>query len=54
MKKERVSKPRVRVQKNTRTEVIEERKTRSETERQALKDELDQLVDEIDDVLREQ
>lgn len=53
MKKERIRKPRVRVTKNTRTEVIEERQTRSETERQALKQELDDLLDQVDDVLKE-
>lgn len=47
-------KQRVRVTKNTRTEVIDEdKRTRSEKDRQAITDELDDVLDEIDSVLEE-
>lgn len=49
----RIQKPRVRVQRNTRTEVIEERQTRSEERREAIERELDDVLDEIDDVLEQ-
>ncbi len=42
------------VQKNTRTEVIDQdTKTRTAKEAEALKDELDDMLDEIDDLLEE-
>lgn len=50
---ERVHKPRTRVQKNTRTEVIDDTPTRGEDERRALADEIDDLLDDIDEVLEE-
>jgi ubiquitin-like protein Pup len=44
---------RVRIQKNTRTEIIEERKTRSEKEREVVDQELDDFLDEVDGLLEE-
>lgn len=49
----RIQKPRTRVQKNTRTEVLEDTPTRGEEERAALADEIDDLLDDIDEVLEE-
>jgi ubiquitin-like protein Pup len=52
MAQKQVRKLRTRVTMNTRTEVIDEdQTTRSEKERAALKDELDDLLDEVDEVL---
>lgn len=48
---QRVQKPRTQVQKNTRTEVIEDHQTRGETKRKALNEEIDQMVEEIDELL---
>lgn len=48
---EKMRKPRTRVTKNTRTEVLEDQKTRSQKERDALNEELDAVLDEIDEVL---
>jgi ubiquitin-like protein Pup len=42
---------RVRVQKNTRTEVIEEHKTRTQKEKEAVDQELDDFLDEVDGLL---
>jgi ubiquitin-like protein Pup len=44
---------RVRIQKNTRTEVIEEHKTRTEKEKEAVDQELDDFLDEVDGLLEE-
>jgi ubiquitin-like protein Pup len=52
-KQERVTKPRTIVQKNTRTEVMDDTKTRSEERKQALEEEMNAMVDEIDDLLEE-
>jgi ubiquitin-like protein Pup len=53
-KQEHVQKKRTRVTKNTRTEVIDEdKRTRSAKEAEALKEEMDDLLDEIDGVLEE-
>ncbi len=50
----RVHAPRVRVQRNTRTEVIDQdTRTRGQRERDALDQEFDAILDEIDDVLEE-
>lgn len=53
MSQQRAHKPRTRVTKNTRTEVLEETSTRGEEQRQALADEIDDLLDDIDEVLEE-
>lgn len=50
-KRERIAKPRVRVTKNTRTEVEETKQTRQAEESAALETEMDDLLDEIDSVL---
>ena len=53
MQKERVRKPRVTTQKNTRTEVIDgDNRTRTAKEAEALKHELDELLDDIDEALQ--
>jgi prokaryotic ubiquitin-like protein Pup len=52
-KQERVQKPRTVVHKNTRTEVMDDTKTRSEERKQALEEEMNAMVDEIDDLLEE-
>lgn len=44
---------RTRVTRNTRTEVMDHQPTRTEQEREALKAELDELMEDIDDVLEE-
>ena len=44
---------RVRIQKNTRTEVIEEHKTRSQKEREAVDQEMDDFLSDVDDILEE-
>ena len=50
----RVSKPRVHVSKNTRTEVIDaDTRTRAEKEKAALAAELDAILDDIDGILAE-
>jgi len=49
----RVQKPRTRVTKNTRTEVHDDTKTRSEEKKQALEQEMDAILDDIDAVLEE-
>lgn len=50
---QRLQKPRTRITMNTRTEVLEEHRTRSEKEREAIKEGLDEMLDEIDAVLEE-
>lgn len=50
---QRVQKPRTQVQKNTRTEVIEDHQARGEAKRKTLNDEIDQMVEEIDEVLEQ-
>ena len=50
---ERIRKPRTVVTKNTRTEVIEDRPTRSETEKKAIAEELDEMLEDIDGVLEQ-
>ena len=55
---ERSTKPRVRWEKNTRTEVHEDSRTarartKSEQRRLAVQEELDDLLDEVDEVLEE-
>lgn len=53
-KQERIQKSRTVIQKNMRTEVIDgDNRTRSAKEAEALKTELDDLLDEIDLVLEE-
>ncbi len=48
----RVQKPRVVVEKNTRTEVIDEdKRTRAAKKAEALKAEMDEILDDIDEVL---
>lgn len=44
---------RTRVTRNTRTEVMDHQPTRTEQEREALKAELDELLDEVDEALEE-
>ncbi len=54
MTPERVRKSRTVVGKNTRTEVIDEdKRTRAEKKAEALKAEMDDILDAIDDVLEE-
>lgn len=52
-KHERIAKPRTVVQRNTRTEIIDDRPTRSQEEREAVAAELDDMLDEIDGVLEQ-
>lgn len=53
MGQQRAQKPRTRVTKNTRTEVLEETTTRGEDERKALAQEIDDILDDIDEVLEQ-
>lgn len=54
MSQQRVPKPRTRVQRNTRTEVIDQdTRSRGQKEREALAAELDDLLDDIDAALGE-
>lgn len=48
-----VKKGRTTVQRNTRTEVMDHKKTRSEEKREAIMSELDDILDEIDAVFEE-
>lgn len=50
---QRIQKPRTKVGKNTRTEVVADTTTRSEEKRKALDAEMDELLEEIDGVLEE-
>lgn len=52
MAEQRYVKPgRTRVTRNTRTEIMDKKPTRTEAEAEALKAELDDMMGEIDDVL---
>lgn len=51
MKRETATKPRTRVQRNTRTEVIDDETTKQE--RRRLEAELDEMLDEVDAILEE-
>jgi ubiquitin-like protein Pup len=50
-KQERIQKPRVVVDRNTRTEVMADSRTKRSADK--LRAELDEMLDEIDDILEE-
>jgi len=53
MTQKRIQKPRTLVRKNTRTEVMDQKPTKSEQKRSAIRAELDTVLDDIDAVLEE-